>query len=122
MTTKTPSNRPGLRHAVAAAALLAAAPWAQATNGYFPHGFGLKAKGMGGASIALAHDAFAGVNNPAAAAFAGNRWDVGAEIFRPYRDAQFVGQTPVVESGRTAFLIAPSSATTSSCPRSWRWA
>lgn len=29
----------------------------------------------------------------------------GAEIFRPYRDAQFVGQTPVVESGRTAFPI-----------------
>ncbi|WP_334154942.1 OmpP1/FadL family transporter [Tepidimonas sp.] len=101
----TTRNRPGLRHAVAAAALLAAAPWAQATNGYFPHGFGLKAKGMGGASIAMAHDAFAGVNNPAAAAFAGNRWDVGAEIFRPYRDAQFVGQTPVVESGRTAFPI-----------------
>lgn len=69
--TTTPRIR--MRHAVAAAALLAAAPWAHATNGYFPHGFGLKAKGMGGASIALAHDAFAGVNNPAAAAFAGNR-------------------------------------------------
>ncbi|MEW6694950.1 MAG: outer membrane protein transport protein [Pseudomonadota bacterium] len=93
------------RRAIAAAALLAAAPAVWATNGYFPHGFGLKAKGMGGVSIALAQDGFAGVNNPAAAAFAGNRWDVGAEIFRPYRDAQFVGQTPVVESGRTAFPI-----------------
>ncbi len=90
-----------------ALALIAAslAPAAWATNGYFPHGFGLKAKGMGGASIALAQDGFAGVNNPAAALFAGSRLDVGAEIFRPYRDAQFVGQTPVVESGRTAFLI-----------------
>jgi len=88
-----------------AAVALACAGAAQATNGYFPHGFGLKAKGMGGASIALAHDGFAGVNNPAAALFAGSRMDVGAEIFRPYRDAQFVGQTPVVDSGRTAFLI-----------------
>lgn len=34
--------------AAAAAALLALAWPAQATNGYFPHGFGLKAKGMGG--------------------------------------------------------------------------
>lgn len=90
-----------------AMALLAAglAPAAWATNGYFPHGFGLKAKGMGGASIALAQDGFAGVNNPAAAMFSGSRMDIGAEIFRPYRDAQFVGQTPVVDSGRTAFLI-----------------
>ncbi|MCX7814538.1 MAG: outer membrane protein transport protein [Tepidimonas ignava] len=101
----TTCNRWPVRHTIALAALLVAAPWAHATNGYFPHGFGLKAKGMGGASIAMAQDGFAGVNNPAAAAFVGNRWDVGAEIFRPYRDAQFVGQTPVVESGKTAFLI-----------------
>lgn len=110
MTIKTlvSSNRRrpgGWRTAACAAAVALTAPAAWATNGYFPHGFGLKAKGMGGVAIALAQDGFAGVNNPAAAAFVGNRWDVGAEIFRPYRDAQFVGMTPVVASGRTAFLI-----------------
>jgi len=88
-----------------ALAVLGAAQAAHATNGYFPHGFGLKAKGMGGTAAALAQDGFAGVNNPAAAMFAGNRWDVGAEIFTPKRDAQLVGATPLVESGRDTFLI-----------------
>ena len=37
------------------AAACAAGP-ALATNGYFPHGYGMKAKGMGGASIARAQD------------------------------------------------------------------
>ena len=86
-------------------ALALASGAAHATNGYFPHGFGLKAKGMGGAAIALAQDGFGGVNNPAATAFANNRLDVGLEVFRPFRDAQFVGMTPVVESGRTVFPI-----------------
>ena len=85
--------------------VLGAAQAAHATNGYFPHGFGLKAKGMGGTAAALAQDGFAGVNNPAAAMFAGNRWDVGAEIFTPKRDAQLVGATPLVESGRNTFMI-----------------
>jgi long-chain fatty acid transport protein len=80
---------------------------AHATNGYFPHGFGLKAKGMGGTAVALTHDAFAGVNNPASAAYVGNRYDIGAEIFLPKRSAtvppMMGGVT--VESGKSAFLI-----------------
>ena len=97
-------------HALRAAALLAlgaAMLPAHATNGYFPHGFGLKAKGMGGTAVALTHDAFAGVNNPASAAFVGNRYDIGAEIFLPKRSATI--STPTgsmeVESGKSAFLI-----------------
>ena len=97
-------------HALRAAALLAlgaAMLPAHATNGYFPHGFGLKAKGMGGTAVALTHDAFAGVNNPASAAFVGNRYDIGAEIFMPKRSATVPpamgGVT--VESGKSAFLI-----------------
>jgi long-chain fatty acid transport protein len=97
-------------HALRAAALLAlgaALLPAHATNGYFPHGFGLKAKGMGGTAVALTHDAFAGVNNPASAAFVGNRYDIGAEIFLPKRSATVPpamgGVT--VESGKSAFLI-----------------
>lgn len=94
-------------HALRAAALLtlgSALMPAHATNGYFPHGFGLKAKGMGGVAVALTHDAFAGVNNPASAAYAGNRWDIGGEVFMPTRNAS-VGGSPVVESAKDAFLI-----------------
>ena len=67
---------------------LAAAPLgnALATNGYFSHGYGMKAKGMAGASLAMSQDAFAGATNPAAAAWAGNRIDGGIDLFRPIRD------------------------------------
>jgi long-chain fatty acid transport protein len=64
---------------------------AHATNGYFAHGYGIKAKGMGGASVAMTHDAFAGANNPAAAAFAGKRWDLGVELFSPRRSIERSG-------------------------------
>ena len=37
---------------------------ALATNGYFSHGFGIKAKGMGGVGIALPQDAMAAATNP----------------------------------------------------------
>ena len=97
----------GAARTLASAALLAVTVPAWATNGYFPHGFGLKAKGMGGASIAMAHDAFAGVNNPAQAAVVGNRWDLGAELFNPRRSATI--STPMgameVESRKDTFLI-----------------
>jgi long-chain fatty acid transport protein len=81
---------------------------AHATNGYFAHGYGIKAKGMGGASVAMTHDAFAGANNPAAAAFAGNRWDLGAEIFSPRRsyEVDFGGMGPgKVDSDKHYFLV-----------------
>ncbi|MDO8767982.1 MAG: long-chain fatty acid transporter, partial [Burkholderiaceae bacterium] len=65
-------------------ALLAAGS-AYATNGYFSHGYGIKAKGMGGASVAMAQDGFAGANNPAAATWAGNRAEAGLDFFMPSR-------------------------------------
>ena len=58
---------------------------AMATNGYFSHGYGIKAKGMGGASVAMTDNAFAGANNPAAAAWAGNRVELGVDLFSPNR-------------------------------------
>ncbi|MGQ9862410.1 MAG: long-chain fatty acid transporter, partial [Thiobacillaceae bacterium] len=58
-----------------------------ATNGYFSHGYGMKAKGMAGAATASHDDAFFGANNPAAAAFAGNRMDLGLDLFSPRREA-----------------------------------
>lgn len=68
-------------------ALAGLAGSAYATNGYFSHGYGMKAKGMAGAATATHDDAFFGANNPAAAAFAGNRIDLGADLFSPIREA-----------------------------------
>lgn len=64
---------------------------AAATNGYFPHGYGLKGMGMGGVSIAESHDSFGGANNPASMAFAGDRVDLGLNWFRPERGASRSG-------------------------------
>lgn len=75
--------------AVASAVLLPLT--ASATNGYFPHGYGLKGMGMGGVSIAQNHDGFGGANNPASMAFAGDRVDLGLNWFRPERSASRTG-------------------------------
>ncbi len=68
-----------LRASVALAALYAFSP-AHATNGPMPHGYGIKAMGMGGASIALPQDAIAAANNPAGMAFVGDRFDLGLSV------------------------------------------
>ncbi len=85
---------------------------ALATNGYFPHGYGMKAKGMGGASMGMAQDSLGGATNPAGMAFAGSRWDIGLDVFMPKRDAQRTGATGVfggmngkVESDKERFFI-----------------
>src|SRR5512139_3137342 len=72
-------------------ALAGMAGSAFATNGYFSHGYGIKAKGMGGAATASSDDAFGGANNPASMAFAGNRLDLGVDLFNPNRSASRTG-------------------------------
>ncbi len=64
---------------------------ALATNGYFSHGVGMKAKAAGGAAVAWPQDAMAGANNPAAPAFLGNRFDVGVDWFSPDRSSEVAG-------------------------------
>ena len=81
--------RSALRAALAAAAFVPFA--AQATTGYFSHGYGIKAKGMGGVGIALPQDALAAATNPAGMAFVGNRMDLGVDWFAPDRGARIVG-------------------------------
>ncbi len=68
---------------------------ALATNGYFAHGYGMKAKGMGGASIAMTHDTFGGANNPASMVWVGDRFDIGIDWFRPERSASRTGSSAV---------------------------
>jgi long-chain fatty acid transport protein len=89
-------------------ALLAAGS-VHATNGYFPHGFGVKAMGMGGASVAMTDNAFAGTNNPAIAAWAGNRAEGGLTFFSPKRSmsrtGSMAGLDASVESGSNMFYV-----------------
>lgn len=90
-------------------ALLAASS-AHATLGYFAHGYGIKASGMGGTAAALAQDSLGGANNPASMVWVGNRLDVGATWFRPVRDAERSGAgipslNGRVDSNREDFLI-----------------
>ena len=70
----------------AVVAALAAAPLAQATNGYFKIGYGSKNRGMAGAGMAFGQDSLAGAINPASLAGIGNRVDAGVELFNPQRE------------------------------------
>jgi len=89
------------------AALLPAAAFA--TTGYFSHGYGMKAKSMGGVGIALPQDSLAAATNPAGMALIGNRMDLGLDWFRPDRGAEIVGN-PMLSgtydgNGASSFLI-----------------
>ena len=61
---------------------------ANATNGMFLIGNGNKAKGMGGAGIAVQADALSAATNPATIAGMANRFDIGVDIFKPDVEAQ----------------------------------
>lgn len=82
---------------------------ALATNGYFSHGYGLKAKGMGGAATAMADDTMGGANNPASMVWVGNRLDVGIDWFSPKREASRTDATSGTafseKSGSNNFLV-----------------
>lgn len=66
---------------------------AMATNGYFSHGYGMKAKGMAGVGIALPQDGLAAATNPAGITEVGDRLDLGVDYFMPRRSAEITGNT-----------------------------
>ena len=87
-----------------------AAGAAHATIGYFSHGYGMKAQGMGGTATALAQDSFGGANNSASMVWAGSRMDMGLTWFQPKRDAERSGAlmptlNGKVESDRENWLL-----------------
>lgn len=96
---------------IAAATAAAFAPLAaQATTGYFSHGYGIKAKSMGGVGIALPQDSLAAATNPAGMAWVGNRVDLGVDWFAPDRGAEIVGNGAGLNgtydgNGTASFLI-----------------
>lgn len=97
---------------VMAVAGMFAANTAEATNGFFSHGYGMKAKGMAGAATATADDAMGGAVNPAKMVWVGNRIDLGADLFSPRRHSERMGSTGsgsgmdgAAESDSNIFLI-----------------
>lgn len=73
----------------------------------------MKAKGMGGATLAYAQDSLAAVHNPAGIAWLDKRFDLSLELFNPVRHYDTAGNPSgmggfvpgTVKSGREAFLI-----------------
>ncbi|MBF0177274.1 MAG: outer membrane protein transport protein [Magnetococcales bacterium] len=78
------------------AAMLCLAVPAQATNGYFSHGYGTISKSMAGTGVAWGGDGMAAANNPATMLQVGNRLDAGLAFFNPERGftANNDAQTP----------------------------
>ncbi len=80
---------------------------ANATNGYFAHGHGIKSRALAGAGVAFPQDAMAGATNPAGMAFVGNRYDIGAVLFKPDRD--YSAGSSLANGNGGAFTIGPAS-------------
>ncbi len=106
-----------IRHLALLVAGCLAPVMASATNGYFAHGYGIKAKGMAGVGIALPQDSLAAATNPAGIAFVNSRMDLGAELFLPRRSSTISGNggippygIPPLDGtysgdGKSAFLV-----------------
>jgi len=73
---------------------------ANATNGYFAHGYGARSKAMAGTGVAFSQDAVAGALNPAGLAYVGDRLDLEVELFSPLRQY-------TVEGGPTPASVFP---------------
>jgi len=64
---------------------------ANATNGYFAHGYGTKSKALAGGGSALPQDAMIAATNPAGMVWVGERMDLGVAIFSPWREYTVTG-------------------------------
>ena len=97
-----------MRRAVIGVALSLVATGAQATNGYFSHGYGIKAKGQAGAAIAAPQDALTIATNPAGLAGIADGFTLGLDVFVPDREATFTQgrvSTTYDGNGTRVFLV-----------------
>lgn len=72
---------------------------AQATEGYFQHGFGARQQALGGAGVADSRDAMSLSLNPAGLVDVGRQLQIGASLFMPFRSYTATGTA----------LVAPGS-------------
>lgn len=95
--------------AALALGLIANAPFARATEGYFLEGYGLREKGVAGAGVADSRDPLSLSINPAGLVDVGHQATLGLSFFSPDRGYStqgpgFVAPGPV-QSGRGVFPI-----------------
>ena len=91
-------------------ALAGLAGSAYATNGYFSHGYGMKAKGRAGAATATYDDAFGWRQQPCCRmAFAGDRIDLGLDWFSPIREMSRTGSTGNSSFGHLPWMGRPKA-------------
>lgn len=93
--------------AVAVSSMLVA-PLAEATNGYFAHGYSTKEKGLAGAGTAYSQDSMAAASNPAGMAFVGERMDIGLAMFSPVDRGYTVTGAPPPVAGQQVLFPGPS--------------
>jgi len=98
-------NKPAMKKLAFWLGGVAVAGSALATEGTFPHGYGVKAEGMGGASIALAQDGLAGANNPAGMVLVGSRADIGGAFLDVDNGAKFAGTNHDGSSEKSLYII-----------------
>ncbi|WXL25829.1 outer membrane protein transport protein [Ectopseudomonas mendocina] len=70
-----------------------AAQQVYATQGTFPHGYGVKSEGMGGVVLALPQDSLVGASNPAGMVWVGTRVDAGVALLQVDNGIEFAGET-----------------------------
>ena len=91
--------------ALAAGVLMPVAS-ADATNGYFTHGYGIKYKALAGAGVALHLGPDAAATNPGAMAFVGTSYDVSLAVFNPNREYTVTGDP---SGAQGTFGLAPGT-------------
>ena len=100
-------NYRNLSYPAAALLLTALSATAFATNGYFTHGTGARAKGQAGAGLASPHDAISVAANPASALATAGRFDFGLSLFNPRRS--YNASASQANGNGGAFTIGPNA-------------
>lgn len=82
---------------------------AQATEGYFQHGYGARQQALGGAGVADSRDAMALSLNPAGLVDVGRQFQLGGSLFVPFREYTATGTALVapgtIESTNNYFAV-----------------
>ena len=93
------------------AGLMLAALSAQATNGYFSHGYGVKQKGLAGAGIAFAQDSLTIATNPAGLTSVADGFEIGVDLFAPRRGASLdqVGASASYSGNDSKYFLIPEA-------------
>ncbi len=90
-STRSAATGRALRCAAVFLFSLSVIPTASATNGYFAHGYGTKAKAIAGAGAAYPQDGLIAATNPAGMVHLGQHFYAGMAVFSPRRQYTVIG-------------------------------